>query len=72
MTLDKDILAAEAEVGMRYAELTMARNAVKVAHDAWDESRIRYWDLVQEKTREMCGHDGGLGAPGYLRQGFGP
>lgn len=72
MSADADILAAEADVSKKYTELTQAREAVKVAYDAWDESRIRYWDLVKEKTKVMCGHDGDIGAPGYLRQGFGP
>lgn len=72
MALDEQIAAADALVAQRYAELTALREAVSRAFDAWDESRIQYWDLVKQKTQTMCGHDGGIGAPGYLRQGFGP
>ena len=72
MSADAEIAAAEALVAQRYNELTACREALSKAHDAWDESRIQYWDLVKKKTQTMCGHDGGIGAPGYLRQGFGP
>lgn len=71
MTADVELSISEAAVKAKYAELEMARNAAKLAYEAWDEARIRYWNLVQEKTREMCGHDQQL-VPGYLKQGFGP
>lgn len=71
MAVDIDLAIAEAAVKAKYQKLEEARFASKTAYDEWDEARIRYWDMVKDKTRELCGHDQRL-VPGYLKQGFGP
>lgn len=69
---DRDIELQELVVKELYNSVTNAREDLRVAVEAHEEARVRYWELVKDKTRTMCGHDGPSSVPGYLRQGFGP
>lgn len=68
----RDVEMQELVVKELYNSVTKAREELKVSVEAYEEARIRYWEMVKGKTLAMCGHDTPAGVPGYLKQGFGP